>query len=112
MKARFSYLIVFLLPSAIVAGIAGITLAGVVAGALWLFVYGDNPWPDSAGVAIMAIATITAVLVLSGLSVASYLYGKRREMVGGLSRRHIVFAVAVTVILPLLFALRQCSVGG
>lgn len=48
MKARYSYPLLFLLPSAMVAVLAAFVVVAVGAGVLWLFVYGDNQWPESA----------------------------------------------------------------
>ena len=95
-----------------VAGTAGIALGGAVAGVFWLFVYGDNQWPDYTGGVVVVTALIAAVLVFSGLSVVSYYYGKHRESKGGLSAQHAVLAVAVTILMTFLFVLRQCAVGG
>lgn len=45
MKARYSCVLVFLLPSAMDAALAAIVLTAAGAAVLWIFVYGDDPWP-------------------------------------------------------------------
>ena len=111
MKARFSYPLVFLLPSAILAAVAGVVFIGVGAGVLWLFIYGDNSWPDSAEKVLTAISVLVAVASLAALVSASYFYGKRQELSGGLSTWHIVLALAITILLPALIIFRQYQIG-
>lgn len=110
-KARYSYPLLFLLPGAMVALLAAFVVAGAGAGVLWLFVYGDNPWPKSAGSALMILATAVSALTLAGLVAAAYSFGKKREAAGGLSRRHVVMAAGVTILLPALALLHQWQVG-
>lgn len=107
MKARFSYPLVFLLPCAVTAAMAGVVVAGIGAGVLWLFIYGDNSWPDTAEKVVMALAAVVAAASFATLVSASYFYGRRRESSGGLSKWHVVVALAFTILLPALWAFRQ-----
>lgn len=111
MKARFSYLLAFLLPSAMLASIAAVVSVGVGAGVAWLFVYGDTSWPDAAERMIMALAVVVGLTSFATLLSASYLYGKRQELLGGLNRWHIAVALASAVLLPALVLLRQYQIG-
>jgi hypothetical protein len=111
MKARFSYLLVFLLPSAMLAAIASVVSAGVGAGIAWLFVYGDNSWPEAAEKTIMALAVVVGLTSFATLLSASYVYGKRQELLGGLNKWHVAVAVAASVFLPALVLLRQYQIG-
>ena len=47
MKKRYLYSILYGAPGFFVALIVAFILFGVAAGFLWIFVYGDNPWPQS-----------------------------------------------------------------
>lgn len=111
MKARYSYPLLFLLPSTMLACIVAVVAAAAGAGVLWIFVYGDNTWPESAETFVMAFAVSVSVITLITLVRASYCFGKNRESSGGLSRAHAVTAGVVSVLLPLLILLHQWQVG-
>ena len=111
MRARYSYPLLFLLPSAMVAFLAAFIVVGAGAGVLWIFVYGDNTWPKSADTALMSLAVLAAAGTLSLLLFTSYSYGRSREPVGGLARRHVVWALVISIALPALVFLRQWQIG-
>ena len=111
MKARFSYPLVFLLPCAMLASIAAVVSAGVGAGVTWLFIHGDNPWPDGAERVIMALSIVVALTSFATLISAGYFYGKRQESHGGLSKWHVTVALAIATLLPALVLLRQYQIG-
>lgn len=111
MKARFSYPLVFLLPCAMLASIAAFVSIGVGAGVAWLFIHGDNSWPDAAERIIMALSVVVALTSFATLVSASYFYGKRQESLGGLSKWHATVAVVTAIVLPALVLLRQYQIG-
>lgn len=45
-----------------VAVLAGFVVVAAGAGVLWIFVYGDDPWPESANSILMTIATLASAL--------------------------------------------------
>jgi hypothetical protein len=57
---RHVYVLLFAVPAFLVSLIAATMLLAASAGALWLFVLGDDPWPAGADV------LLTAVFALSG----------------------------------------------
>lgn len=79
MKARYSYPLLFLLPSLMVALLVAVVVVGAGAGVLWIFVYGDNTWPEVANTALTTLAVVAAAATLASLLYAGYAYGKRRE---------------------------------
>jgi hypothetical protein len=111
MKARHAYPLLFLLPSAMLAMLAAVAVAVGGAGLLWLFVYGDAGRPAAADTTLMALAGGAALLVLAMLLRACHGFGKAREPLGGVARRHVVLAVAASVGLPALVLLHQWQVG-
>ncbi len=111
MKVRFLYPLMFLIPSAMAAILIGFVAAGAGAGILWIFVYGDNTWPQAAETVVMAFAALASAATLTMLAAASYAFGKRREATGGLARRHVVLALAFSILLPALALLHQWQVG-
>ena len=111
MKTRVSYPLVFLLPCAMLASVAGVVSAGVGAGVAWLFIHGDDSWPDAAEGIIMALSVVVALTSFATLMSASYFYGKRQESLGGMSSWHVAVAVAIAILLPALVLLRQYQIG-
>ncbi|MGY0798930.1 hypothetical protein ACW7G0_07750 [Lysobacter sp. A286] len=111
MKARFSYLLLFLLPIVMVAIIVTVFAGGASAGILWLYVYGDNVWPQSANNVFMAVIVVVFSATLITLCLASYAFGKKRESCGGLKGSHVALAVGASILMPGLGLLHQLSVG-
>ena len=111
MKTRYSYPLLFLLPSAMVAFLVAFAVVGAGAGVLWIFVYGDNSWPESSSTVLMTLAVIASATTLASLMRASYSYGKQREPSGGMARRHVAWAVGISLLLPALVLLHQWQVG-
>jgi len=111
MKARFSYPLLFLVPSVMVSALVAILAVGAGAGILWIFVFGDDPWPEVAETWLLGLLISVFTLVLTALVWASYEFGKRQEPLDGLAGKHIVIAIAVTILLPALVLLRQWRIG-
>lgn len=111
MKARFSYPLLFLLPIAMAAGIAAVAAAGATAGILWLFVYGDDPWPRAAEVVVAAVAAVASLVTMGALVLASYSFGKQREAAGGPSWRHVVTSGGISIALLAMVLLHQLRIG-
>lgn len=115
MKARFAYPLVFFIPSAMAALLSAIVVGGAAGGALWLFVFGGDPWPAGTDEVVMTLVTLVAVATLAALLFASYSIGKKREGLGGLSRQHLMLAFAISVLLPafaLFYEWRVGNIGG
>lgn len=111
MKARYAYPLLFLIPSAMVAFLVAITVVGAGAGVLWIFVYGDNPWPEAAGTILMTIASAAFALTLTMFAVMGYSFGKKREIQGGMRNSHIAIALGISIVLPILVLLHQWRIG-
>lgn len=84
---------------------------GAGAGLLWLFVYGDNAWPDEAERVLLGLAAAVGLLILLVCLFVAYRAGKSLESRGGLRRSHVLVALGLSVGLPLLVLLHQCQVG-
>ena len=111
MKKRYIYSVLFGVPGLVIALVFAFLVFGAGAGVLWIFVYGDNPWPASAEKILPALfvgAFLTAWLVFI---VAGFIFGKRLESKPGLSGRHILASVLATLVPVVLMVLHQYSVG-
>jgi len=94
-----------------VATIAAVLASAAMAGVLWIFVYGDNPWPALANTVVMATAVLVGVGVLASLLLVAHRVGRSRESSGGLPLAHALFALGLSVGLPLLVLFHQWQVG-
>ena len=111
MRARHAYPLLFLIPAAMVATIGAVLAAAAGAGVLWLFVYGDNPWPASANAVVMALASAAALVALAALLLVARRVGEIQESRGGVRRVHVLVALGLTLGLPVLVLLHQWQVG-
>lgn len=111
MNSRYLYLLIFGIPSAIVAVIVAALVLAATAGAAWLFVLGDNPWPAIAEQALTATFVAVLAAVWLGLLSAAYALGRAQEARGGVDASHAWAAVGITVLLVLLIAAQQWGVG-
>jgi len=111
MKKRHFYTLLFAVPGLLWSLLLAFVVFGMVAGALWLYVYGDELWPDTATkVLSVSFVLVFAVLWLTSLA-AGYRFGKRREAQAGYNRRHVLVAVAATVLPLVLAMLHQFRMG-
>ena len=111
MKSRYAYPLLFLVPSAVGGVIVTALTAAAGAGILWLFVYGDDPWPHRADGVLMTFAVLAGLLVLMGCLLIAYRAGKFQEGRGGLRKAHVLVALGLSVGLPLLVLFHQWQVG-
>lgn len=111
MKRRYLYLLLFALPALLAAVIISITLFGATAGALWLFVFGDNTWPASVNNLLTAMFFLVGIALWLALLSAAYRVGRRQEQHEALNTRHVAVAVGATLLMLLVAAAHQWSVG-
>lgn len=80
MRLRSRYLLVGVAWSLFLAPVTAYAVLGVVVGALWIYVYGDNPWPAATDWIIPVVGLVvfaaTAALCIS----FAYSYGRQREV--------------------------------
>ena len=67
MKKRILYTLLFAVPGFFVSLVNAFALTGFAAGFFWIFVFGDNPWPESIGtiLPILMILFFLAPWILS-----------------------------------------------
>ena len=81
--------------------------------AMWLLLFGDNPWPNYAGFLFLLSFILPFIIVLVGSMVMAYQYALRleknpnRDEVRTLSRRHFMLAVGACAVVTTCFML--CS---
>ncbi|GAB3727011.1 hypothetical protein GCM10028862_03000 [Luteimonas pelagia] len=111
MKVRYVYPLLFLVPSAVLGLIVTAVTVAAGTGILWIYVFGDDPWPASAGATLFFMATLAGLGVLAVLLQSAYRFGMAREGDGGLRRGHVLLALGLSVGLPFLVVLHQWRVG-
>ena len=111
MQKRYLYIILFGIPGLFVAGTFSILLFGALTGILWLYVFGDNPWPPYAET-ILSVLFILSVMTIWVLTLAlGYLVGKRLESDPVSNRNHAMISAGLTVLFILFMVFYQWGVG-
>jgi hypothetical protein len=111
MKRRYLYVLLFGVPALLVSVIISFLLFGAAAGVLWIFVFGDSPWPASAGKMLTAMFFVACLtLWIAFLSVA-FIAGKRQEKTATLNLTHVMVSVGVTAFAVIFLVWHQWGVG-
>lgn len=110
MKRRYLYVLLFAVPAVLTATVAAVAAGGAAAGALWLFVFGDDPWPASAGPIVLGIAGVAGALTLGAAGLAAYSVGKAQEQKARMPGWHVAAALGATLLLGLAIGLRVAGV--
>ena len=79
LKIRHLYLIVSLLWALILGPTAGLIVFGTSAGIVWLYVFGDNPWPTATDWILPFLGIAGAVMTAIAVIWIGYQRGKQRE---------------------------------
>jgi hypothetical protein len=111
MKKRYIYVLLFGIPGLFVAGMISIILFGVLVNVLWLYIFGDLPWPSSSEAIISILFAILFLSLWATSILLGYFIGRRLEKDPLLNRRHVMTSIGLTVIFLLLVVLQQWSVG-
>ena len=111
MKKRYLYALLFGIPGFFISGVIAILVFGGVIGILWIFVFGDNPWPVSPDGLISIILILTFLTLWIASIVAGYSMGKKLENDPALNWSHVLISAGLTLLLILVIVLQQLSVG-
>ena len=111
MKKRYLYALLFGLPGLFIAGIISIFVFAGLTGILWLYVFGDNPWPSYTE-AVLSSLFVVSVLIIWFVSLAlGYWIGKSLEKDPAVNRTHILISAGLTLLFSLLIAIQQWNAG-
>jgi formate hydrogenlyase subunit 3/multisubunit Na+/H+ antiporter MnhD subunit len=113
MRQRHLYLLLFSLPALIAALLAGFVVLAGAAGAMWLFVYGDDPWPGAAEAALVVLFAAVSLAAWAVLLRRAYRAGEEHEQAGAPPKagRVAIAAAGITALLLVLVGLHQWNVG-
>jgi hypothetical protein len=84
---------------------------GAFAGVLWLFVFGDKPWPQGTETVISVLFVLVFLALWAGTIALGYRIGRRLERDPALNRNHVLISAGLTVLFLLLILFQQWSVG-
>lgn len=111
MQKRYLYALMFAVPGLFIALVLAFFAFGAAAGFFWLFVFGDNGWPDSYG-NILPLLLIACFLGLWLASIITgFVAGKKFEAEPRLNKKHVMISVGLTIGPILFIALHQLNVG-
>lgn len=111
MKRRYLYALMYSVPAFIFSVVFMVVVTAAIGGVLWIFIYGDNPWPsfiDRYSPIFMIAVLATAWLILLW---AAFAWGKRQEALPSLNMKHLYLAAGSTAALVLAVLIHQLSVG-
>jgi len=111
MKKRYLYALLFGIPGFFAAGIISLLAFGALIGILWLFVFGDNPWPASPDAVLSIVLVLTFLSLWTGSIITGYALGKKLESDPALNRIHVLISAGLTLLFILFILLQQLSVG-
>ncbi len=111
MKKRYLYSILFGIPGLLLSGLFALLIAGFAAGVLWIFVFGDNPWPSIVETALPVLIALVFLTVWIAFTAIGFVIGKRLESDPILNKKHILASIIATLLPILFFLFYQLSVG-
>lgn len=111
MKKRYLYSLLFGIPGLFVAGIISIGLFAAVTGLLWIYVFGDDPWPRYAEQVLSTLFVLTVLTFWLATIVMGYVIGRKLEKDPGVRRSHILVSAGLTLLFLLLMLIQQWNAG-
>lgn len=111
MKKRYLYSLLFGIPGFFVSVMISLFVFGAMTGILWIFVFGDNPWPSWTGAMFPVLLAFTFLMVWSGIISIGFSIGRKLENDPAVNHRHALISGALTILLILFMVLQQWSVG-
>jgi hypothetical protein len=110
MKRRYLYMLLFGVPGLVVALVTSALAAGAAAGMLWIFVFGDNTWPNWVEQALPAVLVAVFLAVWLACLAAGYVIGNRLEH-RPLNKWHVLISAGITLLSIAFILVYQTGVG-
>jgi len=111
MKKRYLYSLLFGIPGFLVAAMSSLAIFAAVAGVLWIYVFGDDPWPFLVEGVSGLLFVITFLIFWAVAIAAGYFTGKNLEKVSALNRKHVLASTLLTLVFVIFIVLQQLSLG-
>lgn len=116
MRVGNGYLLAGVAWALFLAPVAAYGVVGLLAGVLWLYVFGDDPWPPATDWAIPFVGLIVFISVAACCIYLAHRYGRQKEIeADGAPRRewrriYLVTMVPLVLIALTAFSLHQRSI--
>lgn len=111
MKKRYLYSLLFGIPGLFIAGIISIVIFGGLMGILWIYLFGDNPWPAYIEIIVSSLFVLLTLSLWVGFMILGYFMGKRLEKDPAMHWSHILISGGLTLLFVLFIVFQQWSVG-
>ena len=111
LRRRHVYVLMFAVPALLLSNIAAAMMLAASAGALWLFVFGDNPWPPIASTMLGAVYLAGCAGLWLALLFVAYAVGKGQEVRPALNIGHVALSIGATVLLLTVIAARMMGLS-
>lgn len=111
MKKRYIYTLLFGIPGFLISAMIALIVSGTAAGVLWLFVFGDDPWPASIEQILPILIGVIFLAVWIGFLTTGFVIGKRLERDPVFNKGHILVSIAVVAAFLLGFGFFQLRIG-
>jgi hypothetical protein len=111
MKKRYLYSLLFGMPGFVFAVVISFMSFGFLAGVLWIYVFGDNPWPSLIEKTLPALFALVFLTLWITTIIVGFVVGKRLENDPVLNKKHVLVSIGVTIIPILFIFLYQVCVG-
>ena len=111
MKKRHLYALLFGIPGLFVAGIIALFISGAFLGILWIYVFGDDPWPPQVETATLILLMVVFFMAWIGSMVLGYRIGRGLEKDPVVNWKHVLVSAGLTAFLILFIVIQQWNVG-
>jgi hypothetical protein len=111
MKKRYLYALLFGIPGFFVSAIASLFVFGGLLGILWIYIFGDNPWPSSIEGTFSTLLISVFLLVWAGSITLGYGIGRKLEKDPVLNKQHVLISAGLAALFILFIVFQQVSVG-
>ena len=111
MRKRYIYSILFGVPGFLISLIISFIIFGMVTGLLWLYFFGDNPWPQTTEKTLPLFFVLMFFLLWIAFITVGYIIGKNLEQEPGVNKKHVVVSLILTITPLLLIVIHQVRVG-
>lgn len=111
MKKRYLYSILFGIPGFVVSVVISFVISGFALGILWIYFFGDDPWPASVDTILPILFVLVFLAVWMAAIAMGYVTGKRLEENPILNKRHILISIGLTILPIICMIFYQISIG-